>query len=77
VSTPKNGGRRKGSKLAVVVLAAGEGAEPKTRRPSALQEAGGKTLLSRAIAAVSGLVAPSDITVLIGAEMEKAVAALV
>jgi bifunctional UDP-N-acetylglucosamine pyrophosphorylase / glucosamine-1-phosphate N-acetyltransferase len=77
VSTQMNSGQRKGSKLAVVVLAAGTGAEPKTRRPSALQEAGGKTLLSRAIAAASGLVAPGDINVLIGAETEKAVAALV
>jgi bifunctional UDP-N-acetylglucosamine pyrophosphorylase / glucosamine-1-phosphate N-acetyltransferase len=60
-----------GSKLAVVIMAAGSGSRIKSRRPVVLHEMGGKPLLSYVIAAVSQLVPPNDIYAVIGYQAER------
>ena len=71
VSNKRIDGQQKGSKLAVVIMAAGKGTRLKSRRPKVLHEIGGKPLLSHVIAAASRLVAPADIYVVIGHQAER------
>jgi bifunctional UDP-N-acetylglucosamine pyrophosphorylase/glucosamine-1-phosphate N-acetyltransferase len=61
----------KGSKLAVVIMAAGKGTRLKSRRPKVLHEIGGKPLLSHVIAAASRVVEPSNIHVVIGHQADR------
>jgi bifunctional UDP-N-acetylglucosamine pyrophosphorylase/glucosamine-1-phosphate N-acetyltransferase len=65
-----------GSKLAVVIMAAGKGTRLKSRRPKVLHAIGGKPLLELVIAAASRLVAPVNIHVVIGHEAERVKAAV-
>jgi len=63
-------------KLAVVIMAAGKGTRLKSRRPKVLHEIGGKSLLSRVIAAASKVVAPADIYNVVGHQAERVKAAV-
>jgi len=65
-----------GSKLAVVIMAAGKGTRLKSQRPKVLHEIGGKPLLAHVIVAASRVVAPSDIYAVIGHQAEKVRAAV-
>jgi bifunctional UDP-N-acetylglucosamine pyrophosphorylase/glucosamine-1-phosphate N-acetyltransferase len=65
-----------GSKLAVVVMAAGKGTRLKSGRPKVLHEIGGKPLLGHVIAAASRVVAPGDIYVVVGHQAERVKAAV-
>ena len=65
-----------GSKLAVVIMAAGKGTRLKSQRPKVLHEIGGKPLLAHVIAAASRIVAPGDIFVVIGHQAERVKAAV-
>ena len=67
----QHGGQHSGSKLAVVIMAAGKGTRLKSRRPKVLHEIGGKPLLSHVIAAASRIVAPADIHVIVGHQAER------
>ncbi|MGB6973703.1 MAG: NTP transferase domain-containing protein [Terracidiphilus sp.] len=58
-------------KLAVVLLAAANGAQFRSRRPKALHEAGGRPLLGHALATVSGLAAPADVFAVLGHQAES------
>ncbi len=60
-----------GSRLAVVIMAAGKGTRLKSRRPKVLHEIGGMPLLSHVIAAAGKIVAPADIYVVIGHQAER------
>lgn len=60
-----------GSKLAVVIMAAGKGTRLKSRRPKVLHQIGGKPLLDYVISAASKVVAPGDIYTVIGYQAEK------
>ncbi len=60
-----------GSRLAVVIMAAGKGTRLKSRRPKVLHEIGGMPLLSHVIAAAAKIVAPADIYVVIGHQAER------
>jgi len=60
-----------GSKLAVVIMAAGKGTRLKSRRPKVLHEVGGKPLLGHVIGAASHIVAPADIYVIVGHQAER------
>jgi len=60
-----------GSKLAVVIMAAGKGTRLKSRRPKVLHEVGGKPLLGHVIEAASQIVAPADIHVIVGHQAER------
>jgi bifunctional UDP-N-acetylglucosamine pyrophosphorylase/glucosamine-1-phosphate N-acetyltransferase len=60
-----------GSKLAVVIMAAGKGTRLKSARPKVLHQIGGKPLLSHVIAAASQVVAPGDIYVVIGHQADR------
>ena len=71
VSKPKGDGQERSSKLAVVIMAAGKGAQLKSRRPKALLEVCGKPLLSHVIGAVRGVVAPAHVFVVVGAQDEQ------
>ncbi len=64
------------SKLAVVIMAAGNGTRLKSRRPKVLHEIGGKPLLDYVIAAASRVVAPGDIYAVIGHQAERVKAAV-
>ena len=64
------------AKLAVVIMAAGKGTRLKSQRPKVLHEIGGKPLLAHVIAAASQIVAPQDISVVIGHQAEKVRAAV-
>jgi bifunctional UDP-N-acetylglucosamine pyrophosphorylase/glucosamine-1-phosphate N-acetyltransferase len=65
-----------GSKLAVVIMAAGKGTRLKSQRPKVLHEIGGKPLLAHVIAAASRVVAPGDIYAVIGHQAEQVRAAV-
>jgi bifunctional UDP-N-acetylglucosamine pyrophosphorylase/glucosamine-1-phosphate N-acetyltransferase len=65
-----------GSKLAIVILAAGKGTRLKSRRAKVLHEVGGKPLLAHVIAAASRVVAPGDIYAVIGHQAEQVRAAV-
>ncbi len=65
-----------GSKLAVVIMAAGKGTRLKSQRPKVLHQIGGKPLLDYVIAAASRVVAPGDIYAVIGHQAEKVRAAV-
>jgi bifunctional UDP-N-acetylglucosamine pyrophosphorylase/glucosamine-1-phosphate N-acetyltransferase len=71
VSKERRGGQQKGSKLAVVIMAAGKGTRLKSRRPKVLHEIGGKPLLSHVIAVATRLVAPADVYVVVGHQAER------
>ncbi len=71
MSNERIDGQQKGSKLAVVIMAAGKGTRLKSRRPKVLHEIGGKPLLSYVVAAASRLVAPADIYVVVGHQAER------
>jgi bifunctional UDP-N-acetylglucosamine pyrophosphorylase/glucosamine-1-phosphate N-acetyltransferase len=60
-----------GSRLAVVIMAAGKGTRLKSRRPKVLHEIGGKPLLGHVIAAASRIVAPGDIYAVIGHQADR------
>ncbi|HUH64540.1 MAG TPA: bifunctional UDP-N-acetylglucosamine diphosphorylase/glucosamine-1-phosphate N-acetyltransferase GlmU [Terracidiphilus sp.] len=60
-----------GSKLAIVILAAGKGTRLKSRRAKVLHEIGGKPLLAHVIAAASKVVAPEDIYAVVGHQAER------
>ena len=60
-----------GSKLAVVIMAAGKGTRLKSRRPKVLHEVGGKPLLGHVIGAASQIIAPADIYVIVGHQAER------
>ncbi|MGD0733067.1 MAG: bifunctional UDP-N-acetylglucosamine diphosphorylase/glucosamine-1-phosphate N-acetyltransferase GlmU [Terracidiphilus sp.] len=60
-----------GSKLAVVIMAAGKGTRLKSRRPKVLHEIGGKPLLAHVIAAASQIAAPGDIYAVVGHQAER------
>jgi len=57
-------------------MAAGKGTRLKSRRPKVLHEIGGKSLLSRVIAAASKVVAPADIYNVVGHQAERVKAAV-
>jgi bifunctional UDP-N-acetylglucosamine pyrophosphorylase / glucosamine-1-phosphate N-acetyltransferase len=61
----------RGSKLAIVILAAGKGTRLKSRRAKVLHEIGGKPLLAHVIAAAGKVVAPADIYAVIGHQAER------
>lgn len=65
-----------GSKLAVVIMAAGKGTRLKSRRAKVLHKIGGKPLLTHVIAAASKIVAPGEIYAVIGHQAEKVRAAV-
>ncbi len=65
-----------GSKLAVVIMAAGKGTRLKSGRPKVLHQIGGKPLLGHVIAAASRVVAPGDIYVVVGHQAERVKAAV-
>ena len=65
-----------GSKLAVVIMAAGKGTRLKSGKAKVLLEIGGKPLLAHVIAAASRVVAPGDIYVVVGHQAEKVRAAV-
>jgi len=65
-----------GSKLAVVIMAAGKGTRLKSGKAKVLHEIGGKPLLAHVIAAASRVVAPGDICVVVGHQAEKVRAAV-
>ena len=67
--TQTNG--RPARKRAVILLAAANGAPFRSRRPRALHQAGGRTLLDHAIATVSGLAAPQNIFAVLGHQVEQ------
>jgi len=69
-------GSESGSKLAVVIMAAGKGTRLKSRRPKVLHEIGGKPLLAHVIAAASEIAAPGDIYAVIGHQAERVKAAV-
>ena len=62
--------------LAVVIMAAGKGTRLKSKRAKVLHEVGGKPLLGHVISAVSEVVAPEHIYVVIGHEAERVRAAM-
>jgi bifunctional UDP-N-acetylglucosamine pyrophosphorylase / glucosamine-1-phosphate N-acetyltransferase len=61
----------RGSKLAIVILAAGKGTRLKSRRAKVLHEIGGKPLLAHVIAAAGKVAAPPDIYAVIGHQAER------
>jgi bifunctional UDP-N-acetylglucosamine pyrophosphorylase / glucosamine-1-phosphate N-acetyltransferase len=61
----------RGSKLAVVILAAGKGTRLKSWRAKVLHEVGGRPLLAHVIAAASKVVPPADIYAVIGHQAER------
>lgn len=65
-----------GSKLAVVVMAAGKGTRLKSRRPKVLHQVGGKALLEHVIATAERIVPAADIFVVVGHEADKVQAAV-
>ncbi len=65
MSKPSGRGRQS-RKLAVVILAPANGAQFRSRRPKALHEAGGRTLLGHALAAASGLAPLDNLFVVVG-----------
>lgn len=69
-------GRTPGSKLAVVIMAAGKGTRLKSGRPKVLHQIGGKPLLGHVIAAACQVVVPGDIYVVIGHQAERVKAAV-
>jgi len=71
VSKGKSRSSQAGSKLAVVIMAAGKGTRLKSRRPKVLHEVGGKPLLGHVIEAASHIVAPADIYVIVGHQAER------
>jgi len=71
VSKGKSRSSQAGSKLAVVIMAAGKGTRLKSRRPKVLHEVGGKPLLGHVIGAASHIVAPADIYVIVGHQAER------
>jgi len=71
VSKGKSRSPQAGSKLAVVIMAAGKGTRLKSRRPKVLHEVGGKPLLGHVIGAASHIVAPADIYVIVGHQAER------
>ncbi len=60
-----------GSKLAVVIMAAGKGTRLKSRRPKVLHEVGGKPLLGHVIDAAKKVVAPADIVAVVGHQADR------
>ena len=71
MSKGKSRSSQAGSKLAVVIMAAGKGTRLKSRRPKVLHEVGGKPLLGHVIEAASQIVAPADIYVIVGHQAER------
>ena len=71
MSKGKSRSSQAGSKLAVVIMAAGKGTRLKSRRPKVLHEVGGKPLLGHVIGAASHIVAPADIYVIVGHQAER------
>lgn len=71
MSKEQTGGQQSGSRLAVVIMAAGKGTRLKTRRPKVLHEIGGKPLLSHVIAAASSVVTPAAIYTVIGHQAKR------
>jgi bifunctional UDP-N-acetylglucosamine pyrophosphorylase/glucosamine-1-phosphate N-acetyltransferase len=65
-----------GSKLAVVIMAAGKGTRLKSKRPKVLHQIGGLPLLAHVIAEASQIAAPNDIYVVIGHRAEQVRAAV-
>src|SRR5258707_2063396 len=57
--------------LAIVIMAAGKGSRPKSRRPTVLHEIGGKPLLAHVIAAASQIVPVKDIYAIIGHQADS------
>ncbi len=66
-----------GSKLAIVILAAGKGTRLKSRRAKVLHEIGGKPLLAHVIEAASKVVAPADIYAVVGHQAGRVRSAVV
>ena len=71
MSKGKSRSSQAGSKLAVVIMAAGKGTRLKSRRPKVLHEVGGKPLLGHVIGAASQIIAPADIYVIVGHQAER------
>ena len=71
MSKEQTAGQQAGSKLAVVIMAAGKGTRLKSHRPKVLHEIGGKPLLSHVIAAASHIVAPAAIYTVIGHQAKR------
>ncbi len=65
-----------GSRLAIVILAAGKGTRLRSRRAKALHEVGGKTLLAHVIASAEKIVAPADIYAVVGHQADRVRAAV-
>jgi bifunctional UDP-N-acetylglucosamine pyrophosphorylase / glucosamine-1-phosphate N-acetyltransferase len=63
--------KKPGRKLAVVLLAGANGAQFRSRRPKALHEAGGRTLLGHTLAAVSGIAGQAGVFVVLGHQAEQ------
>src|SRR6202167_3473744 len=58
-------------RIAVAIMAAGKGTRLKSQLAKVLHEVGGKSLLTRVIAAGASVVPPADIFVIIGHEAER------
>jgi bifunctional UDP-N-acetylglucosamine pyrophosphorylase/glucosamine-1-phosphate N-acetyltransferase len=71
VSKKHEGGRQKEAKLAVVIMAAGNGTRLKSQKPKVLHEVGGKTLLGHVISAAGQVVDAKDIFIIAVHEVEQ------
>jgi bifunctional UDP-N-acetylglucosamine pyrophosphorylase/glucosamine-1-phosphate N-acetyltransferase len=76
VNNPPGGGQEEPAKLAIVIMAAGNGTRLKSRRPSVLHSIGGQPLLGRVVAAARQVVAPADTFVVVGHQAERVKAAV-
>ena len=76
MSKAQEGGQQAGSKLAVVILAAGKGTRLKSRRPKVLHEVGGRQLLRYVIDAARHVAAAGDIFAVVGHQSERVRAAM-
>ena len=65
-----------GSRLAIVIMAAGKGTRLKSKRPKVLHEVGGRTLLAHVICAASKVVPAHDILAVVGHQAERVRAAV-
>ncbi|MGA9670168.1 MAG: bifunctional UDP-N-acetylglucosamine diphosphorylase/glucosamine-1-phosphate N-acetyltransferase GlmU [Terracidiphilus sp.] len=74
--TGMEGESGKGSRLAVVIMAAGKGTRLNSRRPKVLHEVGGKPLLEHVIAAARQIVTPEHIYAVVGHQAEMVRAAV-
>lgn len=63
--------KKKQSRVAVAIMAAGKGTRLKSKHPKVLHEVGGKPLLAHVIAAATQVVPPQDVFAIIGHEADR------